>query len=150
MINILIVNWNSSEALASCLASIVASEFDSYRVIVIDNGSDAQNLLGLETLESLYKNEPVVFLHDKENRGYAGGNNTGLEYLRRHNLDGDILIVNPDVQLRPDTLQVMAAAAVGDVGIVVPRIVDPQGKVLWDRIRLSGFHQKNIINSEPS
>jgi hypothetical protein len=149
-LNILVVNWNSSGALAKCLASIAACQFDSYRVIIVDNCSSPDDLAGLKDLESLYVKAPFVFLRNEENRGYAGGNNSGLQYLVQHGLDGDILIVNPDVTMRPDTLQIMASAAVGDVGIVVPRVVDPQGKVLFDRIRLSGFLQRNIVDSEPS
>lgn len=147
-INILVVNWNSSEALGRCLASITASQLDSYRVIIIDNASNAENLLGLAKIEDLYNDMRFVFLRNEKNRGYAGGNNIGLRYLADNNLDGDVLIVNPDVEILPDTLRVMASVAVDDVGIVVPRIVDPRGKILFDRIRLTGFRQRNVIDSE--
>ena len=149
MVNILLVNWNSSEALGRCLASIAASYFDSYRVIIIDNGSNPRNMLALAELEHLYRSSPFFFLREQQNRGYAGGNNSGLKYLAQQGWDGDILIVNPDVTIQPDTLQVMVSAAVGDVGIVMPRVVDSEGRVLFDRIKLAGFLLRSVVDSQP-
>lgn len=147
-INILVVNWNSSEALGPCLASIARSDFSSFRVIVVDNASEPRELQKLASIERIYEGSQFFFVRNGENRGYAGGNNDGLRYIIDHNLDGDILIVNPDVEIQSDTLSVLISAAIGDVGIVVPRIVDPAGKVLFDRIILQGYSQRPVVHSE--
>jgi GT2 family glycosyltransferase len=147
-INVIVVNWNSSDALGRCLASIAKSDFPSFRVIVVDNASEPSELQLLALLEKGYENSPFFFVRNRENHGYAGGNNAGLRYIIDHNLDGDILIVNPDVEIQSDTLSALTSAAVGDVGIVVPRIVDPANKVLFDRIILRGYSQRPVVHSE--
>ncbi len=144
-LNIIIVNWNSSAALRRCLASIACSDFPSFRVIVVDNASSGEELRSLSSIENEYREFQVHFVRNTKNRGYAGGNNAGLQYLVDHKLDGELLILNPDAEVQPDTLRVMAAAVGEDVGIVTPRIVTPSGKVLFDWIRLIGYRQQHII-----
>lgn len=79
-----------------CVDSIV-SNYREYniQVAIVDNGSG--NNSG-ERLRDLYKdNEKVIVLINKENMGFARGNNTGYHYLRKYyNLDY-IVILNNDV-----------------------------------------------------
>jgi GT2 family glycosyltransferase len=144
-INIIVVNWNDSETIKKCLPSIMASDYPSYRVIVVDNGSNAEELIALTILEEKFKGTCVYFAHNAENLGYCGGNNAGLQYIVDSGFDGDVMILNPDVEMEHNTLSVMAAAMVEGVGIVTPRVVHPSGKVLFDGIRLKGYRQEFVI-----
>lgn len=148
MINVLVVNWNSGEALARCLASIASSDFPSYRVIIVDNASAASDYPYVASLQDKYRSFPFYFVRNSENSGYAGGNNAGLRYTIDHHFDGDLLVVNPDAEVQPNTLRLMASAATGDIGIVVPRVIGPTGKVLFDRIKLTGYSQRHVVASE--
>lgn len=144
-INIIVVNWNDSETIRKCLPSIMASEHPSFRVIVVDNGSNAEELIAFGILEEKFKGTCVHFVRNAENRGYCGGNNAGLQYILDNHFDGDVMILNPDVEMEQNTLSIMAAAMVEGVGIVTPRVVHPSGKILFDGIRLAGYRQEHVI-----
>jgi len=146
-INVIIVNWNSAAALRNCLVSIMASDYPSFRVIVVDNASSTEDILSLREILQEFHGYPLHMVQSAENRGYAGGNNTGLRFIEDNQFDGDIMIVNPDVVVERTTLRVMASAIIGDVGIVTPRITYPSGKVLLDRTRLKGYRHQYIVDA---
>jgi GT2 family glycosyltransferase len=146
-INVIIVNWNSAAALKKCLASVMTSDYPSFRVIVVDNASNADDLLSLHAIQLEFQGYPFHVVKSAENRGYAVGNNTGLRFIEDNQFDGDILILNPDVVVERTTLRVLASAINGDVGIVTPRIIYPSGKVLLDRIRLKGYRHQYIVDA---
>jgi GT2 family glycosyltransferase len=144
-INVVIVNWNCSAALRKCLTSIMASDYPSFRVLVVDNASTTEELLSLNSIREHFNEPRLYFVHNAENRGYAGGNNAGFQYIVQNGFDGDILVLNPDVEVEPNTLRVMAAAAVQDVGIVTPRVTHPCGKILFDGVRMNGYRVKYFV-----
>jgi len=149
MINIFILNWISVESVNNCLNSILASDYKIYRVILINNFSTESDLFELRKVYSQYKEKIEIYLVENDlNLGYAGGNNSGLNFLLRNNFSGDILIVNPDVIISENTISEMNKALIEGIGIVTVRTMDTQGKVLFDAIKLKGFLQKNIITDK--
>lgn len=77
---ILIVAYNGRELLADCLASVFSSADAPHhdRVIIVDNAStdDTQAFLRLH-----YPDAHLI--RSQANLGFAGGNNLGLEHIRR-------------------------------------------------------------------
>lgn len=91
-----VLHYLDLEMTKKCVDSII-SNYREYniKVAVVDNGSG--NNSG-ERLRDLYKdNEKVTVLINKENMGFARGNNTGYHYLRKYYKPDYVVILNNDV-----------------------------------------------------
>jgi GT2 family glycosyltransferase len=91
MVGVVVLNWNNYADTAACLASLEAVDYPNHGVYVVDNGStDGSG----ERLAREF--EWCTFVYNDENRGFAGGNNAGIE---RAFADGAeyVLLVNNDV-----------------------------------------------------
>ncbi len=72
-VSIIIVNMNGGEMILDCLGSLYSQESRPDRIIVVDNGSrDGSDDLVEEAFPE------AVLLRQKENTGFARGNNIGL------------------------------------------------------------------------
>lgn len=146
-INIFILNWNSSESTKNCLDSIVASDDKSFRIILINNFYSKVDLVDIRSTYKSFKSKIEIYLVENDtNLGYAGGNNKGLKFLEDNKLQGDILILNPDILVLKNTISEMRKALVNGVGIVTVRTLNSEGKILFDAINFNGFMQSNVIS----
>lgn len=98
MLSICIVNWNTKKLLRECLASIEAypPRDETVDIIVVDNGSS-------DGSAAMIRDEfpRVTLIENFHNASYAAGNNQALKRA-----SGDtILLLNPDVQMLPNTLE---------------------------------------------
>ncbi|MGL1004726.1 glycosyltransferase family 2 protein [Vibrio vulnificus] len=149
MINIFILNWNSTNDIDGLLNSLTLSNNKVFRVILIHNGTDDWN--ELVDLSIKYSSEfEIHVVNNGDNLGYAGGNNAGFEYLINNNLDGDILISNPDVKVLPTTLDVIKyeLSSSQNVGAIMIRTLDEKGHLMYDKIKLNGLKQVYINTNE--
>jgi len=79
---------------------------------------------------------------NEDNYGYAGGNNKGFDYLQKNDLDGDILILNPDITVQSNTLSALVnAKQKTNAGAVMIRTYDENSEHLYDSVKLNGFKQ---------
>ncbi len=141
-LNVLILNWNSANDVAGLLMSIAKSHFADFRVILIHNAtSDEPAIRGLyNKYKNIFETHLVV---NGSNLGYAGGNNAGYEYLKNNGLNGDVLILNPDVRVSPNTFENMHRVLMKHgVGGVMCRALEQSGNSLYDYIELVGFTSK--------
>lgn len=98
---IIVLTWNQRDLTLACLESLKGMDYpqDRLEVIVVDNGS------GDGTAEAVRAQYPlVVLLENKDNLGFAEGNNVGL----RHALRGDaeyIMLLNNDTVVDRDLLR---------------------------------------------
>ena len=122
-LSIIIVNWNSGDVLRECIRSIYTSTKTDMEIIVVDNNSSD------DSVAMIRREFPgVILLEKKENLGFSRGNNIG--FSRSH---GDfILILNPDTIILDNALDKMTEAleAHATVGILGPRIYDPDGRTI--------------------
>ena len=122
-LSVIIVNWNVSELLDKCIASISHSFMDrSYEVIVVDNASRDGSL---QMLSSKYPWVKVIA--NESNNGFARANNQGIEIS-----EGDyILLLNPDTIVKRDTINKLFGSFLIDpsIGMVGPLIFDENGKI---------------------
>lgn len=141
MINIFILNWNSAKATACLMATISQSKFRNFRVLLIHNASNDED--EIISIFKQYQNELEMHLIiNSTNYGYAGGNNRGLEYLQSNDLEGDLLILNPDITLELNTIgHLIDAKQQTNAGAVMVRTFDDKGAHLYDRIELNDFKQ---------
>ena len=120
-VSVVVVTYDSSDVVAGCLASIPgAMDGIDHRIVVVDNDSHDGTA---ELVESLPGAVEVV--RAGGNLGYAAAINLGVAHLGA----GDaVLVLNPDVRLAEGSVAPMVAALVDRVGIVVPGLVDEQGR----------------------
>lgn len=111
-----VLNYNGRELLAEYLPSILESNYENLRVIVVDNASTDDSVT---FLRSEFPSVDVV--ENDENVGFSRGNNVGAS----HAPDAEYLwFLNTDVEVRPDALSTLVEYVDDepDTGIVVPRI----------------------------
>lgn len=111
--SIIIVSYNSlNETTAPCLESIFQScSASDYEVVVVDNNSSDGTADWLRELMSRESRLRCVF--NKENRGFAGGNNDGLRLA-----SGEFFILlNSDCIVVPGWIQGLVRPLVEDKGI---------------------------------
>lgn len=115
-VSIVVLNWNGKEHLMKCLHSIKSVSYSPLQTIVVDNNSsDGSKEMVLQEFPWV---ELVV---NKDNLGYAGGNNCGIKKS-----SGDyVFILNNDTELDKNFLQPLVAILEKDpnVGCVQPKLL---------------------------
>ena len=96
---IVIVNWNSFELTRDTINSLLRTSYRDYDCIVVDNGSEDNSANQLETQFS-----NIILLREKENKGFTGGNNIGIQYALDIGYEY-IMMLNNDVELEPNFLE---------------------------------------------
>ena len=119
--SVIIVTWNAAAVLDRCLASVARQAVDgNLETIVVDNASTDDTEAVLDRHAGR-----VRVIRNAENLGFSGGNNQGAEAAT-----GEVLhFLNSDTELlHPDALRRLGdALRVHDVGMVGPRLVQPDG-----------------------
>ena len=95
-LSIIIVSWNVREKLQENLSALLAATGDfKFEVFVVDNNSADGSAAMVQ------KEFPLVkLIANNENRGFAAANNQAIKQA-----SGEfILLLNPDMQVEPDTL----------------------------------------------
>jgi len=105
LVYVLIVNWNRWATTLRCVDLVLRSNYEPFRVVVIDNGST----------EPLEPHVPagVELLQTGSNRGYAGGNNEGIREALAQGAKY-VWVLNNDAQPQPDALLRLVSAAEDD------------------------------------
>ncbi|MFB9136405.1 glycosyltransferase family 2 protein [Vibrio olivae] len=148
-LNIIILNWNSAEDVKQLLESIETSTYKNFRLLLIHNATDDKSCMEEIYFEYKEKYETHIIFNEF-NLGYAGGNNAGYKYLLEKKLMGNILILNPDITVRPNTIECLVRAlnTSSSIGAAMIRTMNDNGDKLYDAIRLNGFYQKYISCNE--
>lgn len=142
---IVILNWNRTKDLLVCLESIKKLNTTTFklRTLVVDNGSSKKNL-GL--LKKGVKKYDVELIQNKENLGFAQGNNVGIRNALENKAD-HVLILNNDTTVDKDLVVELLKTSkkYPKAGILSPKIYfasgfeyhknkyknDELGKVIW-------------------
>jgi len=119
---VITANFNAGAHLAACARSVLASRA-SVELVVVDNGSTDGSLDALRT--AVGSDPRVRVLENGVNVGFARANNRALAEARGEWL----LFLNPDCEVRPDTIVSMQAAmqAHPRAGIAGGLILNPDG-----------------------
>jgi N-acetylglucosaminyl-diphospho-decaprenol L-rhamnosyltransferase len=132
-LSVVVLSWNTADLLRLCLRSLRADAPARPReVIVVDNGShdDSPDMVAREF-------PGVTLIRNRENLGYAEGNNVGARAATGRFL----CLLNSDTEVRPGALDRLVEflelhpeyAAVG------PRLVNPDGTVQRACMRFPGL-----------
>jgi N-acetylglucosaminyl-diphospho-decaprenol L-rhamnosyltransferase len=133
MVSIVILNYKVKGLLKNCVKSIYANTHGlDYEIIVVDNGSD--DGVG----EMVKKRFPKIkFIQNKDNLGFGAGNNVGI----REAQGKYVAVINPDTSFKENALKKMYDFMEdhGEVGIVAPQLINPNGSVQYTRCRFPEF-----------
>lgn len=105
-VSAIVLNWNGKDVIFECLESLLAQQYASLEIIVVDNGSTDGSM-------SLIKERfagKMLFIENKKNLGFAEGCNVGI----RHATGDFIVLLNSDATLRLDWVEQMVAAMESD------------------------------------
>jgi GT2 family glycosyltransferase len=84
-------NYNNSACTREAVCSLLRDGGVEYRIVVVDNDSDAKNVDALKSVASEF--DHVELLLNKENVGYFEGLNLGIRHLRASQPDIQIIVV---------------------------------------------------------
>ena len=95
---IIVLNWNGKDDTIECVESLQKINYDNYRIIVVDNGSEDDSVFEIKRLFP-----GVKIIENKKNLGFAGGNNVGMKYAVENKADY-VLLINNDTTVDEDFL----------------------------------------------
>lgn len=118
---VVVVTYNSADVVGTLLDSLPAAlDGLAADVVVVDNGSS-------DRTRQVVSARTDCRLIEAHNLGYSAGINRGT---RSNDEAGLVLVLNPDTVLRPGSVPpLVRAAARPGVGIVVPRVLWPDGRL---------------------
>ncbi|MFQ6605049.1 MAG: glycosyltransferase family 2 protein [Fidelibacterota bacterium] len=125
MVSIIIPHWNGVDILEECLSSLLQTRYADREIIVVDNASTDDSVATIKT-----SFPSVIVVENDENRGYAGGCNTGAAQAQ-----GDILVfLNNDTVQDPGWLEPLVNIFTHDsaVAAVQPKIKNYYQRDLFD------------------
>lgn len=103
-LSIVSVNYNTPELIDNLLKSIYSPRhpgLDDVEVIIIDNASE------LSCASVMKKYPQAKFIQNLANLGFTGGNNQAFKYSKGRY----ILMLNPDIEIKEDSLELIVNAA---------------------------------------
>ncbi len=119
MTSLVILTCNQLSFTKKCIDSIYKHTREPFEIIVVDNGSTDGTIPYFETLAEKRENEvPIKIIQNKENLGFAVGNNQGIAA----SVGDYILLMNNDIVVTPGWLDRLIRCAEEDpaMGIVGP------------------------------
>jgi len=138
-VSVLIVTYNSTRTITTVLESLNRQSYRDFEVILVDNASTDSTTALVEDFKAL-STYPIKTHYLKDNRGFAGGNNTAFD-----SADGEyIALLNPDARAGEHWLRELTDNLDRDrsAGICTSRVltwdgsaVDSAGDILLSTLR---------------
>ncbi len=125
------VNWNGDEDTIECIKSVSKITYKNYKLFISDNNSEKRSV---EALRPFCVGD-VSLIENKENLGFSGGNNIGIEKALKEGFDY-ILLLNNDTTVEPDFLNELIKTAesdekIGAVGCKIYFYFEPDRNKIW-------------------
>lgn len=127
-VSIVVLTWNGKADTLEVLKDIEKLDTDGVRLetIVVDNGSKD----GTEEAFRGYqlKNSSFVFIRNRKNLGFAGGNNVGIKKALQGGADF-VMLLNNDVILKKNLVVALVRDLLSDpkIGMVSPKMYFAKG-----------------------
>ena len=120
---VVVLHWKNYDHTRAAIQSIIANDYENYRLIVVDNAS--QN----GSVEALQESFPgVSFILNQTNLGFSKGCNVGIRAALTDSQCAYVLLMNNDATVSSASLGAAVAAAEADpaIGIVSGKILRSQ------------------------
>jgi len=130
-VTIVILNWNGRSFLEQFLPSVMATDYSSFEVLVVDNGSTDDSL---EWLTAHYPD--VRQLPLDQNYGFTTGNNMALPHVHTPYF----VLLNNDVEVEPNWLTPLVEMMDQDpkVASIQPKLLAYQDKTRFEYAGAAG------------
>ena len=150
----IVLNWNGFEDTRKCIESLQASEYSNLQIIIVDNASTDGSQ---DKLQKLFPELHLIL--NSFNKGYAGGNNVGIN-LAMERRAKYILVINNDIVVEKDSITLLVKVAEKDNNVgVVTGLIKYQSNPYdiyyaagkYSRWRCAGLNvvKKNSFNPTP-
>lgn len=144
----IILHYNTIDKTIQCISSMLKQKIQSIKtdvkIIIVDNGS--LNNSG-EILQKKYQtNKDVHIIIEKENHGFARGNNIGFQYAICQEKPDIIILSNNDIELRQENFFDIMIGLYNKEKFAVcgPDIYSPYKQVHQNPLRKHGFQKEEI------
>lgn len=119
-IAIIVLNWSGLKNTTACLKSLIKNKYPSFKIILVDNNS--QNNEG-QKLKKQFK-QAIILIQNKENLGFAEGNNVGIRVAFKDPKVRHVLLLNNDTIVEKNFLEEIVKVTLQDpkIGMVAPKI----------------------------
>jgi len=138
---ILILNWNNWPDTLECVESIKNNDYPNFQVVIIDNGSTEQ--FSISNFQFSIK-----VIYNKENLGFAGGNNVGIKYALENGADY-VLLLNNDTVVSRDFLRKLVEAGESDkkIGLLGSKIYfyDEPKRIWFAGGKINCLYNKGVM-----
>ncbi|MCL5783784.1 MAG: glycosyltransferase family 2 protein [Patescibacteria group bacterium] len=124
-LSVVILNYNTGDYLIKCLKSLMAAKEEADMDIwVVDNNSSDDSL---QKAQKLFPK--LNYILNQENVGFTKGNNLALRQVKSEY----ILILNPDTEVLPKTLETLLDYLENhpQVGAISPKVELSDGSLDW-------------------
>jgi len=138
-LSVIIVSWKVKDKLEKNLSALFKSQGDfKIEVFVVDNNSEdgSAEMIGQKFPE-------VILINNKDNLGFAAANDQALERAKGKY----ILLLNPDMLVRPDTLENILAWSIKNPQATVTgcKLVNEAGEVVKQVRRFPKFYDQLAV-----
>ncbi|NNE36488.1 MAG: glycosyltransferase family 2 protein [Rhodothermales bacterium] len=134
-VSVIIVSWDGLALLQKCLPSVLATEYDNFEIVVVDNGSVDGSVEWLTQ-------QDVTLLPQESNLGFCGGNNVGIAKTS----SDFVVLLNNDVEVAADWLSELVAQASTEptIAAVQPKILDYSDRTRFEYAGAAGGHLDSV------
>lgn len=119
-VGIILLNYNNAIDTIECFKNLRKISYDNFQIVIVDNHSTDDSL---EFIKAEIKDEKL--LKSDTNKGYAAGNNIGIQYCLSEKCDY-LCILNNDVKVASNFLDILVETMSNNdsIGIAGPKICD--------------------------
>lgn len=122
---VVILNFKVKDEALKCIESVIKSSYKNVEIIAVDNASEDG------FAEEVKKFTDIIFIQNKKNLGFSGGNNIGIKKALDNGCDY-VFILNPDTILaKVAVASLVAACDQENIGIAGPKILFSDRKTIW-------------------
>ena len=128
-IAVILVNWKKYNLTSKCIDSLNKSNYKNFKIILVDNEYSKKSLIDLRN-----KHKELIVFKEKNNLGFAGGNNIGIRYALENDYDY-IMLLNNDTEVKENFILPLVERIEKDhsLGAVQPLILNFSNKsIIWN------------------
>ena len=128
-IAVILVNWKKYNLTSNCIDSLNKSNYKNFKIILVDNEYSEKSLIDLRN-----KHKELIVFKEKNNLGFAGGNNIGIRYALENDYDY-IMLLNNDTEVKENFILPLVERIEKDhfLGAVQPLILNFSNKsIIWN------------------
>lgn len=127
-VSVIVPMYNVEKYLSRCLNSIISQDFDSFEIVIVDDGSTDGSLKIAQEYADQYVEKIKII--SQSNKGAGGARNTGIAHAEGKYL----LFVDSDDTIRKNTLKILydkITRANADIAFFGIKYADEKGNIVF-------------------